>query len=390
MDVHESVANGLECVKFDVWQDILLPMLSIQDIFQLCGVSKSMQRLLLNEYTFRRLCVQRYLLSPHLKVPYVRVAKIMFIAHKALSIAYTGDKRIVDETANTFELMAKTFVRILSLALKPPAFVGLKLSWTNAALFYPLGEWNTCSLYPHQASEVFPKISSMDRCTSINPERPFGSRKYRLKDVTDLFLEDCGSLEQYQEAIITHLDEDTQELEEYLPSANRSSRLVGLAKGLHSCARIETRICSYLELDRFNLPAFFPLAWTYMYNPYLQWAVGHDFNHKSHPSNPVLATAAWIGMFSKVTINHSVVTLLIRGELRTSQVDDYFTAMMEYEDRLRCLPQSRRPNRRDLYLGLGTFLLSSSQGQQYHKEWTKVELVEAMVRHGNEVLLASS
>ncbi|XP_065193605.1 uncharacterized protein LOC135824817 [Sycon ciliatum] len=384
MDVPESVANGLESVKFDVWQDILLTMLSIQDIFQLCGVSKSMQRLLLNEYTFRRLCVQRYHLSPHLKVPYIRVAKIMFIAHKVASIAFNVDERIFN-TDNTFKLMVKMFVRILSLALKPFAFASLRPSWTNAALLYPLVEGS--SLYSLAASLFLPNISSnklLNRCTPINPERPVGRTKYRLKDVTDVLLEDCGSLEQYQEAIITNLDEDIHKLEEYMPSANRSSRLVGLANGLHSLATIETRICSYLEFDRFNHSAFFPLAWTY--NPYLQWAFVHDINHKLDTSNPVIVTDEWIDMFSEVTINHSVLTLLITRKLRTSQADDYFTAMIEYEDGLRCLPQSRRPNRHDLYLGLGDFLLSSSQGQQNHIEWTKAELVEAMVRYGNELL----
>eukprot|EP00117_Sycon_ciliatum_P049939 scpid104686/ scgid35329/ len=90
-------------------------------------------------------------------------------------------------------------------------------------------------------------------------------------------------------------------------------------------------------------------------------------------------------MIGELATNHSVVSLLILGRLRTSQVDDYFTAITEHEDVLRRLPQSRSPDRHNLYRGFGTFLLSSSQGLKYQKEWTKVELVDAMVRYGNEL-----
>ena len=52
----EPVENELDCVLEDVWIEVLLPLLSIRDIFQLCAVNRRIQGLLLNERTFRRLC----------------------------------------------------------------------------------------------------------------------------------------------------------------------------------------------------------------------------------------------------------------------------------------------------------------------------------------------
>ena len=52
----EPVENELDCVLEDVWIDVLLPMLSIRDIFQLCAVNGRIRDLLLKECTFRRLC----------------------------------------------------------------------------------------------------------------------------------------------------------------------------------------------------------------------------------------------------------------------------------------------------------------------------------------------
>ena len=53
---HESVNYGLDSVLFDVWDTNILPLLSIPDIFQLCGVNSDVSRLLFNEPTFKRLC----------------------------------------------------------------------------------------------------------------------------------------------------------------------------------------------------------------------------------------------------------------------------------------------------------------------------------------------
>ena len=53
----ELVDHGLESVIYDVWDTSILPFLSVPDIFQLCGVSKKVRRLLFNEWTFKRVCL---------------------------------------------------------------------------------------------------------------------------------------------------------------------------------------------------------------------------------------------------------------------------------------------------------------------------------------------
>ena len=53
---HDSADYGLDTVLFDVWDSTILPMLTIPDIFHLCGVSRKVRRLLFNEWTFKRLC----------------------------------------------------------------------------------------------------------------------------------------------------------------------------------------------------------------------------------------------------------------------------------------------------------------------------------------------
>ena len=52
----ESIKHGLDSVVFDIWQASILPMLSIPDIFQLCGTTRKLRLLLFDEYTFKRLC----------------------------------------------------------------------------------------------------------------------------------------------------------------------------------------------------------------------------------------------------------------------------------------------------------------------------------------------
>ncbi|XP_065194127.1 uncharacterized protein LOC135825315 [Sycon ciliatum] len=384
MDVHEPVANGLESVQFDVWQNVLLPMLSIPDIFQLCAVSKSMQRLLLNEYTFRRLCVLRYQLSPHLDESYyIRAAKFLFIADKVARRCdpdctdyFCGNDLLLDYKGNAI-------VKLLSLALNPPAMVGPVPRRTDADLLHPLV--TEITLNAGHVSECFPSLSTdmiVERCTPLYTEVPIRSRRYRIEDITTLLLEVCGSVEHYQQAIINSLQDDMPRLEFYLPYVDDSCRFQELAKGLHSLAKSDARICSHLGLyvDASERRKHLTCAWSF--NPYVDRALPSGYNI----SDPVLLTNEWLRDVEELEVSHSVFALLVMGRLRTSQVDDYFTAMIEHEDALTLtpLPECSCPDRHDPYLRLGYFLLSSSQGQQNRKEWTKVDLVDAMMRYARE------
>eukprot|EP00117_Sycon_ciliatum_P049396 scpid102794/ scgid35018/ len=76
----DSVQNGLESIPFDVWQERLLPMLSIRDVYRVCGVTRKIREMLYNEYTFKRLCEHRYQLCPRVGVQYIQRAKDFYIA----------------------------------------------------------------------------------------------------------------------------------------------------------------------------------------------------------------------------------------------------------------------------------------------------------------------
>ena len=51
-----STACGMDSIVFDVWVEHVLPLLSIRDIFRLCGTSRQVPSLLFWEDTFRHLC----------------------------------------------------------------------------------------------------------------------------------------------------------------------------------------------------------------------------------------------------------------------------------------------------------------------------------------------
>eukprot|EP00117_Sycon_ciliatum_P000641 scpid71993/ scgid6629/ len=391
MDDQGSGSKALERIVVYVWLETLLPMLSIQDVFHFCAVNKTMRRLLFNESTFKRLCQQRYKLSPHLDVSYIRVAKSLHIAHQVASVCDSLDHSTLRINNNYDDDMSEykftSVVRLFSLALKPYDSAGLDSSCLHSGLLHPLIK--KISLYPEEGDVDLPDLSRImirSRCTPINPGRSPSWRKYRIEDITRLLYDICGSVERFQEAIISYVESNMSELEACLPYVNRSRRLVALAKGLHILAKRDTRIYSVLGLvGSFSL-ADHIAEWTY--NPYIVSIslLDLDLDTNSAPLKQVLLTHRWIKTVAKLASNHSVLTLLIIGRLCTSHVDDYFSAIKEYEEAVRRnLPQSGCPSRHDLYHGLGNFLLSSPQEYQNQKEWTKVELVDAMVKYGNEL-----
>eukprot|EP00117_Sycon_ciliatum_P036144 scpid98912/ scgid27255/ len=82
----EHVPCVLDSVLVDVWEAAVLPLLSLADIFQLCGVTRHVRELLHNENTFRRLCENRYQISPCLDRSYILVAEHLWIATSVSSI----------------------------------------------------------------------------------------------------------------------------------------------------------------------------------------------------------------------------------------------------------------------------------------------------------------
>ncbi|XP_065193878.1 uncharacterized protein LOC135825067 [Sycon ciliatum] len=380
----ELVEQGLDSVLFDVWQAIVLPMLSFADIFQLCGVTRHVRELLHNENTFRRLCENRYQISPYLKVSYIRFARLLCIATRVSSIhqsIYWTD--VVDshdrhDHRTVFKQRDRMIVQLSSLALTPPTTRAHTIMRTSPRLSESL--INTLWLEPDVLCSYLPNLS-----TSLIEEKcgVGGQHMYSLEEVTSLLFEMSGSEVEYQTDILKKLEHDISETASYLPYVSRSCRLVEIAKCFESVARRDTTLLSSLKCENLipTLPEHITTWWSY--NPY-DCLVVHEYSSKL--SDDVLATQNWINFTAKVAELHSVLKLLIKGRLRVWQLEDYFMAVIEYDEFWNTLPQSSRPNRDVLYGDLGSYLLSTLPRSQREKKLTKQKLLTAMERCGKKTV----
>ncbi|XP_065194135.1 uncharacterized protein LOC135825326 [Sycon ciliatum] len=382
----ESAQNVLNSVNFDVWEAAVLPLLSFADIFQLCGVTRRVRELLHKENTFRRLCENRYQISPHLKLSYIRVAKHLCIATRVSSIhernSRCGDNSVVDSNFphHHDQLCKQKFRAILqlsSLALTPPK------AHTIMRYSPPLPRPLIKTLWlPSKDTSFY--LSNLPTSLIEETCRLEKGTKYSLDDATSLLLKICGSHEEYQTCILKKLEQDIPETEAYLPYANRTCKLVELAKCFESVARRDPTLLSSLKCENLvpTLPQHVSTRW--IYNPYDYILIENDKSDLL--SDDVLATHNWIDFTVRLAERHSVLKLLIKRILRVSQVEDYFVAVMEYDKLWHSLSQSRRPSRDALYRDLGTYLLHTLPTSQCKKELTKVELLNAMERCGKMIV----
>ncbi|XP_065193652.1 uncharacterized protein LOC135824857 [Sycon ciliatum] len=386
----ESAQNVLDSVLFDVWAAAVLPLLSLADIFQLCGVTRHVQELLRNENTFRRLCQNRYQISPNLKLSYITVAKHLCIATRVSSIResiHLAPHFCVFECPDlhyhfqVFNQRLRTIVQLSSLALMPPK------SHTIIRYSPPLSKRLTKELWlpSNITSSFLPNLSTSlieEKCTAGE------EMMYRLADVTSLLLEICGSHEEYQTCILKKLEEDISETESYLPYANRTCKLVELAKCFESVARRDPTLLSSLKCETLvpTLPKHITTRW--IYNPYDNILIENDKSDLL--SDDVLATQNWIDFTVRLAERHSLLKLLIRGILHVSQFEDYFVAVREYEELWHSLPQSSRPSQKVIYCDLGSYLLTTLPRSQCEKELTKEELLNAMELFGRKIVECSS
>ncbi|XP_065194157.1 uncharacterized protein LOC135825350 [Sycon ciliatum] len=381
------IPNELDSVSFDVLQGTLLPMLSILDIFQLCGVSRNVKKLLLNEYTFKHLCQKRYHLSPYLEMSYIRAARILYIAGSVASLHHSlwdSIKDFVVERANRWVFDRKYILlkQLRSLALMAPPTTGEFTSWTFSCLQSDLIHVDlflvaeACDILPNLSPGLFQdkRTDSSDGDADMNV--------YRIEDVTTWLQDICGSTEECQEAMIEHFQQDIPKLVLCLPYVNRSRRLVDVAQCFYSIAIHDTRLLAALStvcpyFCEYGLERIIP-RWTY--NPFVHW----DFvsKNKCAEHEAAISTNHWIHAVGQFATKHSVVKLLIMGSMRTVPIEDYFMAVMEYEDFLKGLPKSSIPDRATLYLHLGSYLQPALQGTHSRKEWTADELFKAMVDYG--------
>eukprot|EP00117_Sycon_ciliatum_P025330 scpid97685/ scgid21048/ len=200
----EAVEPVLNSVLFDVWEAAVLPLLSLADIFQLCGVTRHVRDLLHNETIFRRLCQNRYQISPNLKLSYITVAKHLCIATRVSRIhepiSGTGHHCVVDSGDPhhhdwVLDQTIRTILQLSSLAWMPPKAQTIIRYSTPLSKPIIKGLW----LSSTELSSYLPYLST----ALIEEKCRLGElTTYSLYDATRLLLRICGSHELYQTCIL--------------------------------------------------------------------------------------------------------------------------------------------------------------------------------------------
>ncbi|XP_065194107.1 uncharacterized protein LOC135825296 [Sycon ciliatum] len=384
----ESVEPVLNSVLLDLWEAAAFPLLSLADIFQLCGVTRRVRDLLHNETIFRRLCQNRYQISPNLKLSYIRVAKHLYIATRVSSIHESipdsGNDCVVQnddphDQYQVFKQKYSMFVQLCSLAKMPTTGQIHTIVRYSLPLKKPL--ISMLWLSSQATSSYLPNLSTSMIETYCRVWEQ--QAKYSLADATNLLLEMCGSHEEYQTCLLKNLEQNIPETASFLPYVNRSCRLVEVAKCFERFARRDSTWLSSLTCENLirTLPQHITTRWSYNSYDFVPIEEGD-----SDLSHDVLATHNWINFTIKLAECHSVLKLLIKGSLRVSQLEDYFLAVVAYDEVWHCLLQSSRPNREVLFRDLGGYLLSTAPGSSYEKELTIGELLDAMDQCGSATL----
>ncbi|XP_065194041.1 uncharacterized protein LOC135825231 [Sycon ciliatum] len=384
----ESVEPVLNSVLLDVWEAAVLPLLSLADIFQLCGVTRHVRDLLHNETIFRRLCQNRYQISPNLKLSYITVAKHLYIATRVSSIhkrvSDSGNACVVHsddphDPHQVFNQRNSMFVQLCSLALMPTTGPAQTIMRYSLPLSKPL--ISLLVLPSKDTSLYLPKLSfsMIEKHCRVWQQQVW----YSLEDSANLLLEMCGSYEEYQTCILKRMEQDIPETASFLKYSNRSCRQVELAKCLEIVSRSDPQLLLSLRCDSLirEPPPHINTRWSYNSSDFVIVE-----NADSGLSDDVIATHNWINVTGELALRHSVLKLFIKGSLRLSQLEDYFVAVMAYDKLWQSLPQSSRPSRIVLYRDLGSYLLSTLPRSQREKELSKEELLNAMERCGKMIV----
>ncbi|XP_065193989.1 uncharacterized protein LOC135825189 [Sycon ciliatum] len=387
----DSVEPVLNSVLFDMWEAAVLPLLSLVDIFQLCGVTRNVRKLLHNEPMFRRLCQNRYQISPNLKLSYIRLAKHLCIATSVCiheSNADSGTDCVVHsddphDQHQVFNQKHSMFVQLCSLAKMPTTGQAQSIMRYSLPLSQPL--ISILCRSSKDISSCLPNLSTsiIERNCRVWEQEA----KYSLADATNLLLEMCGSYEEYQTCILKKLEQDIPETASFLKYSNRSCRQVDLAKCFEIVSRRDPELLLSLRCENRipTPPQHITTRWSYNSYDFVILEEADD-----DISDDVIATHNWIDFTVQLAERHSVLKLFIKGSLRLSQLEDYFVAVMEYDKLWHSKPQSCRPSQEVLYRELGSYLLSTTQRSQCGNELTKAELLNAMERSGKMIVVCAT
>ena len=127
------------------------------------------------------------------------------------------------------------------------------------------------------------------------------------------------SHEQYQQALLDRLDQDVPKLLPLLHVAYRYSRLIEFAHCFHSAVARDPTLFSLMVRDTSSRTSHpYPLC-TWTHHQDLHWKSVYEFRSTPEDDKHVRRTRGWIDVTIQL-LDHSVMSLLIPGKLRTSQM----------------------------------------------------------------------
>ncbi|XP_065177084.1 uncharacterized protein LOC135806817 [Sycon ciliatum] len=358
--------STLDTIHFDVWRSVLLLMLSVRDIIRLCQVSRHFHGLLMNEETFKWLCVRRYDMSPnvHMNISYKTICRILYTA---VSVAHW--KQV---TWNSLATVYTTYVfpgdKIFSLQRLLyclPVFSGImqQQEQPDETYIFDLPGFNANPFVTgYDAKRMFLNLTEKDlvqRYTGPTVVIWF-ERKYAISSLKEMELARYGSVETYQAALLKNLFEKLPKLETYLVYHHRYERLCRVADYLFKGGRQTLELYIYYgivdrEMKRENL--------------------GNETTGSSEFKRRAMIEVAMLCKYD------SAVKAYIEERLLMS-FEDYCSACGEYYKQVKEKLDVRMwwNHQRALFSGFGNYL--ASQYPDY-KLWNKDELLEAMAEYGN-------
>ena len=168
---------------------------------------------------------RHYQLSPFLNLSYTQAAKNLYIATRIASLPHTlcGFAMLCFAGSDyhlALDYKKQMTIKLWALASKNLIRFGVTRSWAYAPIVEDqlLSADDACLCLPN----ISPK-QIQEKCPA-SPET-LGPMIFRLGDVADMFLEQCGCIEEYQEAIINDLEKDIPGLVKCMHYINRAWRL---------------------------------------------------------------------------------------------------------------------------------------------------------------------
>ncbi|XP_065177085.1 uncharacterized protein LOC135806818 [Sycon ciliatum] len=359
--------STLDTIHFDVWRSVLLLMLSVRDIIRLCQVSRHFHGLLMNEETFKWLCVRRYDLSPnvHMNISYKTICRILYTA---VSVAHwkrvTWDSLTTVYTTYVFPGHKRYNLQRLLYCL--PVFSGImqQQEQPDEPYVFHLPGFNADPNFVtgNDAKTMFLNLTEKHLVQGYTG--PSGTaryfRIYTISSLKEMELARYGSVETYQAALLKNLFEKTPKLEKYLVYHHRYERLCRVADYIFKGGRqtLELYIfCGIVDrkMKRENLDN--------------ETTGSSEFNRRA-----MIEVA-------KICKYDSAVKAYIEERLLMS-FEDYCSACAEFYKQVQEKLDVRMwwNHQRALFSGFGNYL--ASQYPDY-KLWNKEELVEAMTEYGN-------